>query len=83
MARRDLSPVQLPIQHVPQEVAIPREETASVQLSLEVEIDQFFLEDEEGVAERPVELLDSETELDRLSVAHPPKLTIANVGANS
>ena len=54
-----------------------------MQLSLEVEIDQFFLEDEEGVAERPVELLDSETELDRLSVAHPPKLTIANVGANS
>ena len=83
MARRDLPPVQLPIQHVPQEVAILREETASVQLSLEVEIDQFFLEDEEGVAERPVELLDSETELDRLSVAHPPKLTIANVGANS
>ena len=68
---------------MPQEVAIPREETASVQLSLEVEIDQFFLEDEEGVAERPVELLDSETELDRLLVAHPPKLTIANVGANS
>ena len=54
-----------------------------MQLSLEVEIDQFRLEDEERVVERHVELLDSETELDRLSVAHPPKLTIANVGANS
>ena len=54
-----------------------------MQLSLEAEIDQFFLEDEEGIAERLVELLDFETEPDRLSVAHPPKLTIANVGANS
>ena len=54
-----------------------------MQLSLEVEIDQFCLEDEEGVAERPVELLDFETEPDRLSVACLPKLTVANINANS
>ena len=83
LARRDLPPVQLPIQHVPQEVTIPRKETISVQLSLEAKIDQFHLEDEEGVAERPVELLDSEIKLDYLSVARLLDLTAANVGANS
>ena len=54
-----------------------------MQLSFEAEIDQFHLEDEEGVAERPVELLDSETELDRLSVAHLLDLTATIVGTNS
>ena len=83
LARRDLPPVQLPIQHMPWEVTIPRKETVSVQLSLEAKIDQFRLEDEEGVAERPVELLDSEIELDCLSVARLLDLTVANIGANS
>ena len=54
-----------------------------MQLSLEAEIDQFCLEDEEGVVERLVELLDSETEPDQLSVACLPELTVANVGASS
>ena len=53
-----------------------------MQLSLEAEIDQFCFEDE-GVVERPVELLDSETEPDRLSVACLPELTVANIGASS
>lgn len=59
-----------------------REETASAQLSLKAEIDQFRL-DEEGAPERPVELSDSKTELDRLSVAHPSKLIVARVDSNS
>ena len=46
LAWRDLPPVKLPIQCMPQEVAILREETASIQLSFEAEIDQFHLEDE-------------------------------------
>ena len=54
-----------------------------MQLSLEAKIDQFRLEDEEGVAKRPVELLDSKTKLDCLLVACLPDLTAANVGANS
>ena len=54
-----------------------------MQLSFEAEIDQFYLEDEEGVTERPVELLDSKTELDCLSVAHLPDLIATNVGTNS
>ena len=54
-----------------------------MQLSLNAEINQFCLEDKEGVARRPVELLDSEIESDKLSAAHPPKLIIANVGTSS
>ena len=46
LAWRDLLPVKLPIQCMPQEVAVLREETASIQLSFEAEIDQFHLEDE-------------------------------------
>ena len=54
-----------------------------MQLSLEAEIEQFYLEDEGGVAERPVELLDSEIESDKFSTAHPPKLIVAHVGTSS
>ena len=43
LAREDLPPVELPFHHSPGEVAAPREEIASSHLSLEVEINQFFL----------------------------------------
>ena len=59
-----------------------REGTASAQLSLKAEIDQFRL-DEEGAPERPVELSDSKTELDRLSMAHPSKRIVARADSNS
>ena len=39
LAQKDLPPIALPIQRVPQEVAIPREGTTSSRLSLEDEID--------------------------------------------
>ena len=52
-------------------------------LSLEAEIDQFHLEDEEGVPERPVEVLDSEIESDRLSTTHPQKLIVARFDTSS
>ena len=68
---------------MPQEVVVLREETEFMQLSLKAEIDQFRLEDEEGVAERPVELLDSEIESDRFSAVHPPKLIVAHVSTSS
>ena len=82
LARRDLPLVELPVQHVPQEVTILREETAFVQLSLEAKIDQFHLQDE-GVLERPVELSDFETEFNRLSTAHCPKLVVTQIDSNS
>ena len=59
-----------------------REETASVQLSPKAEIDQFYLQDK-GVPKRLVELSDSETESDRLSIAHRPKLVIARIDSSS
>ena len=79
MAQRDLLPVELPPQHFPKEVAAPREEIASSRISLEAEIDQFHFEEEEGVLETPVELLDSEAELDRLFVVHFPRLVIIRI----
>ena len=60
-----------------------REETASTQLSLEAEIDQFCLKKEEGALERPVELSDSEIESDRFSATHPLKLIVARVNTSS
>ena len=78
LARKDLPPVQ----HAPQEVTILRKETASVQLSLKAKIDQFHLQDER-VPERPVELSNSETEFDRLSIAHRPKLVVTRIDSNS
>ena len=75
--------VKLPIPRAPQEVATPKEETASTHLSLEAEIDQFQLEEEGKVLERPVELSDSEVNLDRFSDAHSPRLTVAQVDPSS
>ena len=79
LAREDLLPVELPPQHSPQEVAAPREETASSRLSFEAEIDQFRFEEEEGALERPVELSDFEADLDRHSTAYSPRLIVAQV----
>ena len=81
LAQRDLPPVELPLQRMPQKVAVLRKETASVQLSLEAEIDQFHLEDK-GVPERPVELLDSKIKSNIFSAAYPPKLIVARVNTS-
>ena len=79
MARRDLPPVELPIQRVPQEVVTSKEETAFTHLSLEDEIDQFHLEEEGEMPERPVELSNSEADFDRFSAVHSPRLIVARV----
>ena len=79
LAWRDLLPVELPIQCVLQEVATPREEIASTNLSLEAEIDQFHLEEEGEVPKRLVELSNSEANLDRFSAAHSSRLIVARV----
>ena len=83
LARRDLPPVVLPPQHVPQQVAALREESASSRHSLDVEIDQFHFGEEERASERPVELLDSETESDRFSTVHHPSLIVARPNTSS
>jgi len=84
LARQDLPPVVLPAQLNPLQFAIPLQQVplaavptaeeiaSSSHLSLEEEIDKFQFAEEERTPERPVEILDSETESDRLSTAHQP-----------
>ena len=79
LARRDLPPVELPLQCVPKKVAAPREETVFSHLSLEAEIDQFRLEEEGEVPDRLVELSNSKTEFDRFSATCSPRLVVARV----
>ena len=82
IARRDLPPVVLPARPILQEVAIPREETASTHLSLEVEIDQFRLDEEGEAPNRPVEVSDSKAGLDRSFAADFSRLIVARVDSN-
>ena len=82
IARRDLPPVVLPARPIPQEVAVPREETAFTHLSLEAEIDQFCLDEEDEAPDRPVEVSDSEAGLDRSSAANFLRLIVARVDSN-
>ena len=49
-----------------------KEETASSRLSLEEEIDQFQLKEEEEVPADPIEISDSEGELDKSLAARSP-----------
>ena len=79
LARRDLPPVQLPIQRILQEVAAPGEGVDSSHSSLEDEIDHFRFTEEGEVPTRPIELSDSGSDLDRFSVAHSPGLVIAQI----
>ena len=77
LAREDLPLVELPLPHALPKAATPREETAFSHLSLEAEIDQFYLEEEGEVEEEPFEISDSMGELNRAFAAHSPKLIIA------
>ena len=83
LAQKDLPLVELPFHCSPQELAALREEITSSRLSLETEIDQFRLEEEGEMQERPMELSNSKGEFDRSSMAHSPRLIIARVDNNS
>ena len=72
LAYEDIVPIELPSQRAFLEATIPREETASSRLSLEEEIDQFRLKEEEKVWADLVEIPNSEGEFDRSSVARSP-----------
>ena len=66
LAQENLSPVELPLHHALLEAAALREETISLRLSLDEEIDQFQLKEEKeekGVLVIPI--LDAEDEFDR------------------
>ena len=57
--------------------------TASSHLSLEKDIDQFQLKEEEEVWEVVVEIPDSEGELNRALIARSPRLIIAEIDSSS
>ena len=71
LAWRDLPPIDLP----PTRLFSWRDN--STPLSFEAKIDQFHLEEEGEVPERPVELSDSEVDFDRFSTAYSPSLIVA------
>ena len=66
----------------PREVAVSREETASLRLSLETEIDQFQLEEErKEQGELMIQVSDSKDELDRFSGVHTSGLVVTHFRA--
>ena len=81
LTRQDLPPMVLPAQLNPPQFVVPLQQVplaavlaaegvaSSSHLSLEEEIDKFQFA-EERTLKRLVEILDSETESDRLSIAH-------------
>ena len=79
---RDLPPVVLPSRHIPQEVAAPREETASTHLSIEAEIDQFYLDKEGEAPDRLVEVSNFEVGFDRSSAVDFPRLVVSRIDTN-
>ena len=75
--------VKLPSHHFPSEKAVPREETASSHLSVEVEIDQFQLkEGREEQGEPVIQVLDSEDELDKFSSVRTFGLVVALIASD-
>ena len=79
LARRDLPPVQLPAQRVLPEVVVPGEGADFSHLSLKDQIDRFRFAEEGEVPARPVELSDSDSDIDRSSAAPTLDLVIAQV----
>ena len=72
------------LQQVPFAIVAAAEGIASSShLSFEEEIDKFHFAEEKRTPERPVELLDSKTESNRLSTAHQPGQTVALVETSS
>ena len=77
LARRDLPPIQLPAQCILPKVVVLGEGTDSSHSSLEDQIDQFRFVEEGEVSAWPVELSDSDSDIDHSSVAPTLGLVIA------
>ena len=79
LASRDLPPVQLPAQCALPAAVVLGEEAGSSHSSLEDQRDQFHFAEEGEVLARPVELSDSDSDLDSASAAPNLGLVIAQV----
>ena len=94
-ASEDLPPVRLPVQKIPPQLVIPlqqvpleapvaaEEKIASSRLSLEEEIDQFRFVEDVGSSEKPVDILDFETESINIFSVHPRQLIIMQIDSES
>lgn len=84
LAREDILPIELPSYCAPLEVVVPREEIASLRMSLEAKIDQFHLEEERDEQEEPViQVSNLEDELDRSSSIRTPQFIVTRVDDGS
>ena len=81
LAQRDLPPVQLPAQRALPAAVVPGEGADSSHSSLEDQIDQFHFAEEGEVSTKPVELLDSDSDLNCASAA--PNLGLVIVQVNT
>ena len=79
LAQRDLPPVQLLAQRVLPTEVVPGEGADSSHSSLEVQIDQFHFSEEREAFAKLVELLNSDSDIDRASAAPKLGLVIAQV----
>ena len=79
LASRDLPPVQLLAQRALPAAVVLGEEAGSSHSSLEDQIDRFHFAEEGEVSARPVELSDSDSDLDHASTAPDLGLVIAQV----
>ena len=84
LAREDIMPAGIPLVLTLPEAATPREGTAFSRLSLEEEIDQFYLEEEKEDREAQViPISDVEDEFDRLSGVRTPVIVVARPDSSS
>ena len=79
LTQEDIMPIELPLILALPEAVTPREETAFSCLSLEGEIDQFQLGEEGEVCLDPVEISDTEGELDKTSSVRTLSLIFAKI----
>ena len=84
LARKDIVPAEIPLVPTFPEAAAPRKEIASSRLSLEEEIDQFYLEEEkEDRGKQVIPISDAEEEFDRLSGVRTLVIVVACSNSNS
>jgi len=79
LAQRDLPPIQLPAQCALPAAVVPGKGANSSHSSLEDQIDQFHFAEEGEVSAKPVELSDSDSDLDHASATPNFGLVIAQV----
>ena len=79
----DIVLVEIPLVLILPPAMVLIKETASSRLSLEEEIDKFYLEEEEDQGDQVIPISDAKKETDRLSGVHTPILVISHPDSSS